>query len=59
MKIWDQFHPARLHASAKTHRFNDTNDINLDQLKFRPALDQTGTYTCNAEQVISNYLKWM
>ena len=29
----------------------------MDQLKFRPIMDQTGTYTYNAAQVISNYLK--
>ena len=33
------------------------NDVNLDQLIFRPVMDQTGTYTYDAAQVISNYLK--
>ena len=49
--------PARLYASAKTHKFDNINDVNLDQLKFRPIMDQTGTYTYNTAQVISNYLK--
>ena len=49
--------PAWLYASAKTHKFDNINDVNLDQLKFRPIMDQTGTYTYNAAQVISNYLK--
>ena len=49
--------PARLYASAKTHKFDNINDVNLDQLKFRPIMNQTGTYTYNAAQVISNYLK--
>ena len=49
--------PARLYAFAKTHKFDNINDVNLDQLKFRPIMDQTGTDTYNAAQVISNYLK--
>ena len=50
-------HRARLYASAKIHKFDNINDVNLDQLKFRPIMDQTGTYTYNAAQVMSNYLK--
>ena len=49
--------PARLYASAKTHKFDNINDISLDQLKFQPIMDRTGTYTYNAAQVIFNYLK--
>ena len=49
--------PAWLYTSAKTHKFDNIDDINLDQLKFQPILDQTRTYTRNAAQVISNYLK--
>ena len=49
--------PARLYASAKTHKFNNINDVNLDQLKFRPIMDQTETYAYNAARIISNYLK--
>ena len=49
--------PIRLYASAKTHKFDNISDVNLDQLKFRPIMYQTGTYTYNAAQVISNYLK--
>ena len=26
--------PARLYASAKSHKFDDINDVNLNQLKF-------------------------
>ena len=37
--------PAQLYASAKTNKFNNINDVNLDQLKFGPIMDQTGTYT--------------
>ena len=49
--------PAQLYGSGKTHKFDNINDINLDQLKFRPIMDQTGTYIYNAAQVISNYLE--
>ena len=35
--------PERLYASAKTHKFDNINDVNLDQLKFQPIMDQTGT----------------
>ena len=50
-------HPAQFYASAKTHKFRNINDVNLYQLKFRLIMDQTGTYTYNAPQVISIYLK--
>ena len=29
----------------------------MNQPKFRPIMDQTGTYTYNAAQIISNYLE--
>ena len=50
-------HPAQFYASAKTHKFHNINDVNLHQLKFRLIMDQTGTYTYNAPQVISINLK--
>ena len=49
--------PAQLYGTAKTHKFNTTDDITLDELKFRPIIAQTGTYTYKAAQVISQYLK--
>ena len=48
---------AQLYASAKTHTFDNINDVNLDQLKFQPIMDQIGTYADNAAQAIFNYLK--
>ena len=33
-------YPARLYTSAKTHKFDNINDVNLDQLKFGPIMDQ-------------------
>ena len=32
--------PARFLATAKTHKFDDYSLINLDDLKFRPIIDQ-------------------
>ena len=35
--------PTRFYVSAKTHKFDNINDVNLDQLKVRPIMDKTGT----------------
>ena len=45
--------PGKLYATAKTHKFNSLDDINVDNLKFRPIISQIGTYTYNASRVIS------
>ena len=37
--------PAKLFLPAKTHKFNNIEDINVDELKFRPIIDQKGTFT--------------
>ena len=44
--------PARLYATAKTHKFNDLDEITVIKLKFRPIVDPTGTATCDATKVI-------
>ena len=49
--------PARFFATAKTHKFNNINEINLNQLKLRPIIDQTGTYIYDASKVVAKYLK--
>ena len=49
--------PAKLQRTAKTHKFNNIQEINKEKLKFCPIIDQTGTYSYNAAQVISQYLK--
>ena len=49
--------PAILYRTAKTHIFNNINEVKKEKLKFRPIIDQTGTYTYNVAQVISKYLK--
>ena len=49
--------PARLFATAKTHKFHNIKDGNLKELKLRPVIDQTGTCYYHAGKVIANYLK--
>ena len=49
--------PAKLYGTAKTHKFKDIKEITKEKIKFWPIIDQTGTYTYGAVQVISQYLK--
>ena len=49
--------PARFFETAKTHKFDKIEVINIQDLKLRPIIDQTGTYIYNASKVIANYLK--
>ena len=42
---------ARIYASAKTHKFSFVNSVNINDLKFRPMIDKTGTITYNATKV--------
>ena len=49
--------PAKMYGTTKTHKFNRTHNIEITKLKFRPIIDQTGTYTYKATKVISRYLK--
>ena len=49
--------PGQIYGTAKTHKFIDMNQVNLDSLKFRPIISQIGTYTYSAAQVIGEYLK--
>ena len=46
-----------LYGTTKTHKFNNINDININDLKFKPIVDQTNTHTYHAIIVISHYLK--
>ena len=48
--------PECTYATAKIHKFNSLDDINVDNLKFRPIISQIGTCTCNAAKVIAKYL---
>ena len=49
--------PARLFATAKTHKFSEFNDITVDNIKLRPTVDQTNTHTHAASKIISDYLQ--
>ena len=49
--------PARFFATAKTHKPNTIEEINVEHLKLRLIIDQTGTYIYNASKIISKYLK--
>ena len=49
--------PARSIATAKTHKFDTTEDINVKDLKLRPIIDQTGTYIYDASKVVAQFLK--
>ena len=51
----DSNQPARLYGTAKTHKFESLEGITAANLKFRPIIDQTGTFTHNAVNVISDY----
>ena len=42
--------PARLFATAKTHKFESYKNININDLKLRPIIDQTGTHTYKASK---------
>ena len=52
----DSNQPARLYGTAKTHKFETLEDITVANLKFRPIIDQTGTFTYNVAKVILDYL---
>ena len=49
--------PGQLYDTAKTHKFNNIENITIKNLKFCLIIAQSGTYTCNAAQVIVDYLK--
>ena len=61
-KYYDSMRPvsnqtARFFATAKTHKFNTIEDINVKDLKLRPIIDQTGTYIYDASKVVAQFLK--
>ena len=49
--------PARFFTTAKTHKFNDYSSININNLKLRPIIDQSKTFTYNAAKIVSDYLQ--
>ena len=49
--------PARLFATAKTHKFTDIKQINTNDLKLRPIIDQTDTHLYGCSKIIAQYLQ--
>ena len=49
--------PARIYATAKTHKFSSVDSVSMNDLRFRPIIDQTGKMTYNAAKVFSDYLR--
>ena len=49
--------PARLFATAKTHQFTDTKQININNLKLCPIINQTGTHLYHSSKIMAQYLK--
>ena len=44
-----------LYEKAKTHMFENLEDVSVGNLKFQPIIDQTGTFMYNAAKAISVY----
>ena len=53
----DRNKPARLYGTAKIQKIETLEDIVVENMKFRPIIDQTGTSTYKAAKVISDYLR--
>ena len=49
--------PARHFATAKTHKFTDIKQININDLKLRSVIDQTGTHLHKYLKIIAQYLQ--
>ena len=49
--------PARMYGTAKTHKFENYDDITVENLKLRPIMDQSGTMVYNASQIIAEYIR--
>ena len=49
--------PVRFFATTRSHKFDNHSLINLDDLKFRPIIDQSITYGYNAAKIVSDYLQ--
>ena len=48
---------ARLFATAKTQKFTDIKQININDLKLHPIIDQTGTHLYDCSKIIAQYLQ--
>ena len=48
--------PARLYATAKTHKFEDHKLITTENLKLRPIISTCGTYFYETAKALAKYL---
>lgn len=48
---------SRMFCTAKTHKSEDLSEITLENLKLRPIIDQTNSYSQNVSSFLSTYLK--
>ena len=46
--------PVRIYGTEKTHEFSNINETDINDLKIRPIIDETNTYTCHAVKAISD-----
>ena len=53
----DSNQPAGLYGTPQTYKPETLENITVVNLKFRPIIDQTGTFTYNVAKVISDYLR--
>ena len=53
----DSNQPARLYGTAKTHKPEFLDEITVANLKFRPIINQTRTFTYNAAKVMLDSLR--
>ena len=49
--------PARLFPTAKTRKFTDIKQININDLKLCPIIGQTGTHLYDCSKIIAYYLQ--
>ena len=49
--------PGRFFETVKTHTFDYYSLIKVNNLKLRPIIDQSNTFTDNAAQIVSDYLQ--
>ena len=49
--------PARHFAAAKMHKFTDIKQININDLKLGPIIDQTGTHLYDCSKIIVQHLQ--
>ena len=48
--------PAQLYATAQTHKFDDYNQITLENLKLRPIISTCGTFFYETAKALYKYL---